>query len=153
MKHAFASTLQIHKILYHFLTNLSDHELFTIPKGFNNNIWWNIAHVVVTQQKLVYGLSGLPLNLSQELVDKYQKGTRPEENPTKDEMEEVKKLLFTTLEQTEKDYQLGLFKEYKSYMTTPKISLDSVEDAIGFNIFHEGLHLGQIMSYQRILKG
>ncbi|MEM8927484.1 MAG: DinB family protein [Bacteroidota bacterium] len=148
----FTVTRQNRKILYRFLTKLTDFELFTIPRGFNNNIWWNIAHVVVTQQKLVYGLSALPLNISQELVEKYQKGTAPQGNPSKAEVEEIKKLLFELPDQTIKDYQNGIFKNFKTYMTSPKVELNSVEDAVAFNVFHEGLHLGSIMALARAVK-
>ncbi|NKI31441.1 DinB family protein [Croceivirga thetidis] len=143
---------QNRKILYKYLTGLSDDELFTIPKGFNNNIWWNIAHVVVTQQKLVYGLSGLPLNISQQLVEDYQKGSFPKEKPNQEEVEEIKRLLFELPEKTQADYDAGLFTNFKSYMTTPKVELNSVEDAMAFNVFHEGLHLGSIMAILRAVK-
>lgn len=152
MKTQFTIITQNRKVLYHFLKHTPQEELFTIPKGFNNNIWWNIAHVVVTEQKLTYGLSGLPLNISTELVHKYQKGTAPQEHPTETEVEEIKKLLFSLPEKTQADYENEVFKNFKSYITTPKVELNSVEDAIAFNAFHEGLHLGTIMALARILK-
>ncbi|MEO0571093.1 MAG: DinB family protein [Bacteroidota bacterium] len=152
MNQLFAITQQNRKILNRFLTNLTEIELFTIPKGFNNNIWWNIAHVVVTQQKLVYGLSAMPLNISQELVEKYQKGTFPKEIPNEFEVEEITRLLFELPDQTIKDYQSGTFKGFKTYLTLPKVELNSVEDAIAFNVFHEGLHLGSIMALARAVK-
>lgn len=152
MQQQFTIVRQNRKILYRYLTGLSEAELFTIPKAFNNNIWWNIAHVVLTQQKLVYGLSGLPLNISKELVAKYKKGTFPEGQPSAVEVEEIKKLLFELPEQTEEDYKKAIFKGFKPYMTTPKVGLNSVEDAIEFNSFHEGLHLGSIMALVRAVK-
>ncbi len=152
MENLFTIIQQNRKVLGHFLKNTDSDALFTIPKGFNNNIWWNIAHVVVTEQKLVYGLSGLPLNISGDLVQKYQKGSFPTENPGETEIEEIKGLLFSLPEKTKADYQKDIFKEFKSYMTTPKVPLNSVEDAIAFNVFHEGLHLGSIMALARAVK-
>lgn len=152
METQFTIITQNRKILYHYLKNTPVDVLFTIPEGFNNNIWWNIAHVVVTEQKLVYGLSGLPLNISKDLVEKYQKGTFPQENTAKTEVEKIKTLLFSLPEQTKLDYERGAFKGFKSYMTTPKVELNSVEDAIAFNAFHEGLHLGSILALARAVK-
>lgn len=152
MENLFTIIRQNRKGLYHFLKNTPKEELFKIPKGFNNNIWWNIAHVVVTEQKLIYGLSGLPLNISQDLVAKYQKGTSPKENPSDEEFELIKTLLFSLPEKTEKDYKAGLFSSFKPYMTTPKVPLNNVDDAIAFNIFHEGLHLGSILALARAVK-
>ncbi len=152
MEQLFTIIRQNRKILYRYLTDTPEELLFKIPKGFNNNIWWNIAHVVVTEQKLVYGLSGLPLNISTELVEKYQKGTFPEGKPSDTEVEEIKKLLVELPEITENDYANGVFKNFNPYMTTPKVELNSMEDAIAFNIFHEGLHLGSIMALARAVK-
>ena len=152
MQQQFTIVRQNRKILFKYLENLSEHDLFTIPKGFNNNIWWNIAHVVVTEQKLVYGLSGLPFNISEEWVAGYQKGTFPNGQPSADQITELKDLLFQLPEKTITDYQGGQFTNFKPYMTTPKVELKSVEDAITFNVFHEGLHLGSIMALARAVK-
>ncbi|MGB3545158.1 DinB family protein, partial [Rubrivirga sp.] len=54
---------------------LEDDARLTVPDGFSNHVLWNLAHVVVTQQLLVYGLSGLPLNVPDEWVLAYRKGT------------------------------------------------------------------------------
>jgi len=152
MENLFTITQQNRKVLYQFLKNTSPEDLFKIPKGFNNTIWWNIAHVVVTEQKLVYGLSGLPLNLDQSFVAKYQKGTFPEKEPSIGEQEIITELLFSLPKKTREDYKNGIFISFKNYMTSPKVALNSVEDAIAFNVFHEGIHLGSILALARALK-
>lgn len=152
MDSLFTITLQNRKILSKYLSELTDNQLYTIPKGFNNNIWWNIAHVVVTQQLLVYGLSGLPLNIDKEIVDSYRKGTYPKEKPNSEEVETIKKLLFVLPEQTREDYESNVFKSFKSYTTSAKVTLTNVNDAIAFNVFHEGLHLGSILALVRAIK-
>ena len=152
MKQLFTIVRQNRKILINYLNTLTEEELFTIPKGFNNNIWWNIAHVAVTQQKLVYSLSGLPTPMAKEWIGAYEKGTFPGDKPSTEQIEELKGLLLSLPEQTEKDYAEGKFTSFKSYMTTPKVGLDSVEDAIAFNNFHEGLHLGSILALVRAVR-
>jgi hypothetical protein len=47
-------------------------QLNTIPEGYSNNLIWNIAHIIVVQQMLVYK-SGLPMMISDEMVEKYKK--------------------------------------------------------------------------------
>jgi hypothetical protein len=44
-------------LLSKFLEKFSIDQLNTVPKGYRNSIFWNVAHIVVTQQLLVYGLS------------------------------------------------------------------------------------------------
>ena len=149
MEKIFDATLQNRKLLYNILKNTPKDKLLEIPKNFNNNIWWNIAHVVVTQQLLVYKFSGLPMLVDESLVDKYKKGTKPDGAPTDEEIETVKKLLFSTLEQTEADYNARKFTEYNEYTTSANVTLSSADDALSFNLFHEGIHLGSILALLR----
>ena len=60
-------------LLLKFLDKFSLNQLNTIPKGYRNPIFWNIAHTVVTQQLLTYGLSNQPLLIEDDLVKNYKK--------------------------------------------------------------------------------
>jgi len=136
-----------------YLERYSLEELNEIPEGFNNNIIWNIVHSVVTEQLLVYKLSGLQPNVSDALITSYKKGSSPEKPVTKEELETIKGLLFSTIEQTEIDYKKGLFKTYNDYtLSTTGNTLTNVSQAIQFALFHEGLHYGYIMALERALK-
>ena len=136
-----------------FLENTSLEDLNKIPKGFNNNIIWNIGHVVVSQQLLVYKLSGLQTMLSEKMVNRYAKGTKPQDIISKEEVDELKQLLNTTIIKTETDYKNGLFKSYNEYtVSTTGNTLKNVDDALRFTLFHEGLHLGYIMALHRAIK-
>lgn len=146
MENQFAITHRNREILLHYLTTVSEEKLLAIPEGFNNNIWWNIAHTVVTQQVLVYKFSGLPMMVNNDMVAKYMKGTFPTGTPSPEEIATVKELLFSTVKQTEEDYSNGVFKTFSSYTTSAKFQLDSVEDAITFNVYHEALHIGAIIA-------
>lgn len=149
MKNVLEQTLQLRKGFYHILKTTPREELLKIPNGFNNNIWWNIAHVVSTQQALVYGLSGLPIVIPQTLKDKFKKGTVPDGTASVEEIEQVKELLFSTLEQTIADYENELFENFEAYPTSTGVTLNSAEEAISFNLFHEGLHYGSILALRR----
>ena len=152
MKNVLEQTLQIRKGFYQILKSTPEAELLKIPNGFKNNIWWNIAHVVVTQQLLVHKMSNVQLSVSQELVDKFKKGTTPDGTATGEEIELVKKLLFSTIEESIKFYETGVFKEFNEYMTSANINLSNVDDAIAFNFFHEGLHYGSILALQKAIR-
>ena len=151
MDYEFDITLKNRNILIAFFEKCSLEELNKIPEGFNNNIIWNLSHVIVTQQLLVYGLSGLPMMAKEELVTKFRKGTKAEGDVTQEEVDEIKNLLFSTLEQTKKDYEKGLFKSYNTYTTSTNSTMANVEEAIAFNNFHEGIHLGYILALKRAL--
>ena len=149
------STFNINKtsrnILLTFLENHSLEKLNTIPEGFSNNLIWNIGHIVVVQQILVYKLSGLPMMVSDEMVEKYKKGTKPEHNVEQTEVDEIKTLLFATLEQTKKDFSENVFQNYDEFTTGLGFHLTSSKDAMEFNNFHEALHIGIMMQIKKFI--
>ncbi|WP_425234881.1 DinB family protein [Ulvibacterium sp.] len=151
MEKLFNITLQNRKNLLNILENTPRDILLKIPKGYRNNIWWNIAHVAVTQQLLVYNLSNRPMLVPQELVDKFRKGTIPDGTTTDEEIKMIASFLLSTIERTEEDFNKGIFKEFNEYTTSAKVTLREVADAVAFNVFHEGLHLGAILSLRKAL--
>lgn len=138
-------------ILEKFLEKYSLEQLNKVPEGFSNNIIWNIAHVVVTQQLLVYKLSGLPMNVDDDLVALYMKGTKPEKEVTQKEVDTIRTLMFTTIDKTAKDLDNKIFSSYQEYTTSAGFTLKSLSDAMSFNNFHEGIHLGYILALKKSL--
>ena len=133
------------------IDGLTLEQLHTIPAGFKNNIAWNVAHLVVTQQLLHYKLSGLNCLAPDDLIEKYRKGTFPTETFTEEEFEEVKELLIGLPDTLEEDFEAGIFENYTEYPTSTGYVLDSIERAISFNNFHEGIHLGIILSLKKLV--
>ena len=131
--------------------DLSIEQLHTIPEGFKNNIAWNVAHLVVTQQLLNYKLSGLNCLVSDELIETHKKGTLPTKTFTEEEFEEVKELLIGLPDTLQEDYEAGIFTEFNAYETSLGFTLDSIETAISFNNLHEGIHLGTIMALTKLV--
>ncbi|SFA86018.1 DinB family protein [Algoriphagus aquimarinus] len=134
-----------------FLEHNSLEQLNKIPAGFNNNLIWNIGHVIVVQQRLVYGLSDLPLNVSDELFQKYKPGTKPESDETQETVELFKQLLTSPIDQTIADYESGKFQSYNEFTTSKGFHLASASDAITFNNYHEALHLGTMISLLKFI--
>ncbi|MDO1502331.1 DinB family protein [Winogradskyella maritima] len=151
MTWALDVTLKSRKYVYGLLENLSLEQLNKVPEGFNNNIIWNVAHTIVTQQLLVYRLSGLPCMVPEDMIARYRKGTKAEGDVTQAEVDAIKNLMFSTIEKTAEDYDNEVFQTYNEYTVTTKNTLTNVDDAIDFNNFHEGIHLGYILALQRVI--
>lgn len=151
MNQLFTVTETSRNMVSKFLENHTLEQLNKTPEGFSNNLIWNIAHIIVVQQMLVYKLSGLPMMVSDELVKKYKKDTKPEQDATQAEVEEIKSLLFKTINKTKEDYEDGIFKNYQEYPTSTGFVIKNAEDAMAFNYFHEGLHIGIMMSIRKFL--
>jgi hypothetical protein len=144
-KNLFEITLQNRRNLHSILTKTQKEKLLKIPEGFNNNIFWNIAHTVVTQQILQYKFSGLQMRVPDELVTKFMKGTTPDGTATDEEIMMVADFLISTIEWLKEDYDTDLFQNYQEYTTSARVTLKNIDDAIAFNLFHEGLHIGTII--------
>ena len=142
----FEISMQNRKFLYSVLKSTPKEVLCAIPRGFKNNIWWNICHTVVVQQALIYGLSGLSYTIPEEIIKQYKKGTRPEAVPEDEEIERMKQLLFSSQEKVQEDFAAGKFKEYTPYETSAKVTINNIEEAIIFNSYHEGIHLGTVLA-------
>ena len=77
MNYHFLAHRQVRENLQEILRKTSLEELTMIPDGFNNNIFWNIAHCVATQQLLHYYLSGNEFVIDTVWIENYKKGTLP----------------------------------------------------------------------------
>ncbi|RXR21404.1 DinB family protein [Flavobacterium amnicola] len=139
------------KMLLQFLENHTLEQLNKIPEGFSNNLIWNIGHIVTVQQMLVYNLSGLPMMISDEMVETYKKGTKPEGEITQEEVNEIKELLFSTLEQTKEDFANDIFGEYMEFTTGVGFVIKNAKAAMEFNNYHEALHTGIMMQIRKFL--
>lgn len=151
MQRTIEITRTSRKIVSQFLENHTLEQLNKIPEGFKNNLIWNIAHIVVTQQLLVYKFSGIPMLVSDELVEKYRKGSKAEDFVNQTEVEQIKQLLSRSIDKTKEDQDNGIFKNYQEYPTSTGFVLKNVEDAMVFNNFHEGIHIGIMMSLRKLL--
>jgi hypothetical protein len=151
MNATLAITLKNRSILENFLNSFSIDQLNKTPKGFKNNIFCNIAHVVASQQLLVYKLSNLPMQLPEDWINEFKKETKPERIYTIDDVNCLKNILLTTIFQTENDLIAGKFQSYNPYQTSNGFLLNYVEDGIIFNNFYEVMHLGIILQIKKFV--
>lgn len=151
MQHTFKIWKTNRNLYAKLLENYSLEQLNAIPPGFSNNLIWNLGHIIVAQQGLVYRLSGLPMNVSMELYETYRNGSKPTGATTQKEVDELKALLLPLMETTISDYAAGKFTTYTEYTTSTGFHLASVNEAIAFNNYHEGTHLGMMMNIRKFI--
>lgn len=152
MNYQFTVHRQIRENLFKILKSTLKEELLAIPDGFNNHIFWNIAHCVATQQLLHYYLTDNDVQIDRKWVDKYKKGTLPNFDVEESDIEDLGFLLRETSRLLVKHYDKGVFgTNYQSYTTSFGIDLKSIQDAITFNNMHESLHYGYVLAQKRAL--
>jgi len=147
----FKITRTSREIYARLLDTYTLEQLNKIPDGWSNNLMWHIGHIMVSQQILVYKGSGLATSLSDEFVAMYMRGTKPERDVTQAEVDAMKNLLFSTIQKTEEDYRNGIFTTYNPRKSELGFALDTAEDAIAFNNYHEGIHLGMVLRLKKLV--
>ncbi len=150
-----ASTLKTcktgRKFIAEYFETYSLEQLNHTPEGFSNNLIWNIGHIIVAQQALIYLQSGLDGYLPSRFYQLYKPGTKPGEPVTQKEADELKRLLTDLVDKTEDDLDRDIFKTYKESMTGTGFYLSSLGDAFEFNNYHEGLHFGYMKSIEKFV--
>ena len=126
-------------------------QLNKIPDGFANNLIWNMAHLVVTQRLLVYGLCSVDLGLDTEFVDRYRKGTKPEGDVSQKEVGDILELLNSEYEKLAADIKNDIFKSYKAYPTSYNFEITNFEEAVTFNNLHFGLHVSTMLKLRKLV--
>lgn len=146
MNEHFEDLAVIRKNFVDYLHKYDLKRLTFIPMGFQNNIFWNCAHALVTQQLMTYYLSSNAMLVDNDWVMRYKKGTFGNQEVSEEDVRLLIKLLQTTQVQLKKDYNSEKLSYYKPYDTSFGIRLETIEDAIRFNNLHESLHLGYVMA-------
>lgn len=145
MQKRLDTLLKSRELTLKVIDSLTNEQLNKIPEGFKNNIVWNIGHLVVTQQLLCYKFSGLDCLVSEVLINKFKKGSAPSAIVSSEEFETIKKYFLKFPIVLDQDYSNGIFKNYTEYTTSVNVTLTAIDDAVDFNLLHEGIHLGVIL--------
>lgn len=152
IEQAFTLLHNLRTALKHELENHTLEQLNTIPEGFNNNIFWNIAHCVSVQQALYYRLSGLTPPAEEKWVRNFGRGTAPTQAATAEEVEELRELLWRSVDWARANWADGLFKIFNPYTVhTLGHTLSNVDQAIQFNNIHESIHYGYILALKKLV--
>lgn len=138
--------------LLQLLNNVTIEQLNEVPPGFNNNIIWNLAHIIAAQQGVCYLRAGQKIRIEEAFYLRYKPDTKPEGFVTNDDVEKIKGLLFSTLDQFEEDDAAGLFSTYNPWTNRYGTTLANIDEAVQFLLFHEGLHVGYIMALKHAVK-
>ncbi|WP_062051115.1 DinB family protein [Bacillus sp. JCM 19034] len=125
-----------------------------IPKGFNNNVKWNLGHVYVVNEKFCFELAGGEAHLHNEFVTLFGTGTMPTEwgNQELPTIDELIQLLSNQLNRTEQYLEGRLDDEIQPYTTSTGLTLSTVKELISFCLYHEGMHFDAIKSINRMIQ-
>ncbi len=124
-------------------------QLNKIPAGFNNNIIWNLGHMIAAQQGVCYKRAGITAIIDDVFWNTFRPDTKPERFFDEDDLAKIKELFISTIDQLEIDLANNLFPNYGTWTTRYGTELTSIQEAVNFIPFHEGFHIGYITALKR----
>lgn len=131
--------------LAHGVTH-SDAEI--IPEGFNNNIRWNLGHVLVDQYLWIRALTKEEIPIPMIFNEWFGYGSDPSrftnETPSFSE-------LIPMLQQQPQIIQERYQNRMEEEFPPTEMGMCTVEQVLVRTIFHEGLHIGAIQALKRQL--
>lgn len=131
------------------IAELSEEEVDIVPNGYKNNIRWNIGHILLIQDYMLFGPEGMKCPPYYGAM--FAPGTSPadwkKDGPSletfvaqlKEQHVRVKEELHSRLnEPLPKPFQLG-----------DKGTIHTYGEMMIFTLFHEGMHIGYISSLKK----
>lgn len=133
------------------IEGLSDEQLLKTPPPFKNNILWNLGHILYVQYAVIFHPAGVPLPLPADFKTCFMRDTSPSTWAEPPSIETVKSHLASSVATIEEAYRSGRLAGYKPFELPIPLTLSTPEDAFAMSAFHEGIHLGIIMSIKKFV--
>lgn len=142
----------------HFLLKqidgLTAEQLNTIPAGFNNNIFWNVGHILSSTQLICYRRAGLSLPIEEKFVNPFLPNSKPGNFINRKDIEAIKEMYISTITRLQTDYEKKIFENYTKSENIERyygIEILTIDDAIEFLLYHEGYHNGKIIALKHLV--
>jgi uncharacterized damage-inducible protein DinB len=130
---------------------LSESQADLVPKGFNNNIRWNLGHVYLVQERFAFGFTKEPMQLPDEFTELFGRDTKPSEwkvqPPT---LPELIRLLEDQTIRIKEKLNDRLDETVANPLAMPSgLTLKTLGEFLIFSMYHEGMHVQTIKMLKR----
>lgn len=129
--------------------DITEKEAEIIPRGFNNNIRWNLGHIFLDQYLWIQAVTKDKTLVSDHYNNWFGFGTSPANfSPETPSLGELKDALRNQPLQIKKNYGHQLEVEY----SPTEMGMHTIEQVLIRTIFHEGMHLQTILDIKKLIK-
>ncbi len=138
----------------HTVDALSAEQLLAVPRGFDNNILWNLGHIIVVHQGNIYSRIGLaPLVDLEKMYPLFRAGSSPSAWETPPDSAAIVAMLVGHADRVSADFSAGKFDDisYQSRTTGNGVEITTLTQAMLYNTAHETLHLGTIQALKNFV--
>lgn len=139
--------VQTRKTLKDTLSGVNEEVLTTIPNGFNNNIHWQVGHILTSAEMFMFfgQESLLPKNYGQ----LFGYGSKP--TNWSDDVPSIDTLL-EQLDQQLANIQNISAEYFQQQLPEAILGNQTTGELAAMGAFHEAMHLGQIQSLKRLIE-
>lgn len=137
------------------IQDLSPEQLRAVPQGFNNNVLWNVGHLLYEQCQVFYSLTQQPFPFPPGCAEQYKalfdNGTAPKTWVHLPDTPEILARFAAITDTIIADAASGKFDGFRTFELSPGVSIDTVSEAAAFHCVHEGMHLGAINALKKFI--
>lgn len=135
------------------ITGRDEKALVKAVPGLTSNMLWIFGHLIRTTDFLILKLSGHAMNFPADLDPYFAKGSSPADWKSSDGLkdrllaveEQCQKKILDFLETVD----ASPFAE--PYKTSSGFVLSNVKESLRYNVVHEGIHLGQLQLFNKLV--
>lgn len=136
------------------VTGMSDEELLVVPQGFNNNILWNLGHILLIHERFSFGFINEKMDIPGHYVELFGQGTKPAtwgEQAQIPSLEELIPLLHGQIDRIGRNLEERLNEVLeKPYVTSAGLEILTVKECLSFLLYHEGMHFAAIKAINQM---
>lgn len=133
------------------IDGMDEAQLLAVPDGLSNNILWNLGHILYYESVFLHAQSDVPGPAPESYGDLFKAGTSPADWDAAPDAGEVVERYKTQLDRTISDFEAGKFAGFKPMNIRDRITLGTIEEALAFHCYHEGVHLGRIGTLKHLV--
>lgn len=133
------------------ITGIDEKETHTVPQGFNNNILWNLGHILLVHEKFSFALTNEKMELPKDFAEWFAPGTKPGNWGMQiSSLDEIILLLSKQIDRVEQTLEHRL-EEYleKPFVTSSGLEILTVKECLSFCLYHEAMHFATIKAIKQ----
>ncbi|AYL94301.1 DinB family protein [Mucilaginibacter celer] len=139
------------KLLLQVTESLTEEQYNFIPEGFSNNIIWNLGHILVVSENILFKDSAFQRPVQEVIRQQFQRGSRPETNIDDDEIFLIRYALMQTVRFYKKAAGIGDQNGETKIQQGNFVQMISGE-RMEFLLFHEKIHYYRIGKLMEMVK-
>lgn len=141
--------IEVRGYLLASVRGLTDEQFLRVPEGFNNNILWNVGHVITDNTSMLYPPTGNPFPSPEQYLRWFEPGTSQADWEETPPIAEVIAAAETMRDKVIEDCNAGKMETFEPMPLDDGVVLRNIAQAIAHCNIHEAMHLAVIDALRR----